>query len=118
MVRELALDPPRRDPGLVDPEQDLEKQQGLIDGIPPSVGLDPSKYQNFAVTDDAEAARALFFLLERTKHLTEPASSCCLAAAERQRGAFTTDDRIVIVLCGGNVSSAAQTVARAMNAAS
>ncbi|MDT7731056.1 MAG: hypothetical protein QOK45_1309 [Mycobacterium sp.] len=34
-------------------EQYIQKQQGLIDGIPPSVGLDPSKYQNFAVTDDA-----------------------------------------------------------------
>jgi len=34
-------------------EQDLQKQQGVIDGIPPSVGLDPNKYQNFALTDDA-----------------------------------------------------------------
>jgi hypothetical protein len=34
-------------------EQYIQKQQGLIDGIPPSVGLDPSKYQNFAITDDA-----------------------------------------------------------------
>jgi hypothetical protein len=34
-------------------EQYLQKQQGLIDGIPASVGLDPAKYQNFAVTDDA-----------------------------------------------------------------
>jgi len=38
-------------------EQDLQKQQGVIDGIPPSVGLDPNKYQNFALTDDA----VLFF---------------------------------------------------------
>ena len=38
-------------------EQDLQKQQGVIDGIPPSVGLNPSKYQNFALTDDA----VLFF---------------------------------------------------------
>jgi Protein of unknown function (DUF3298) len=38
-------------------QQDLQKQQGEIDGIPPSVGLDPSKYQNFALTDDA----VLFF---------------------------------------------------------
>ena len=29
-------------------EQYLQKQQGLIDGISPSVGLDPAKYQNFA----------------------------------------------------------------------
>ncbi|MDT5182064.1 MAG: hypothetical protein QOI29_222 [Mycobacterium sp.] len=34
-------------------EQYIQKQQGLIDGIPASVGLDPSKYQNFALTDDA-----------------------------------------------------------------
>ena len=34
-------------------EQYLEKQQGMIDGIPPSDGLDPSNYQNFALTDDA-----------------------------------------------------------------
>jgi uncharacterized protein DUF3298 len=34
-------------------EQYLQKQQGLIDGIPPSVGLDPAKYQNFALTDDS-----------------------------------------------------------------
>ncbi|MFL6085014.1 MAG: esterase [Mycobacterium sp.] len=34
-------------------EQYLQKQQGLIDGIPPSVGLDAAKYQNFALTDDS-----------------------------------------------------------------
>jgi hypothetical protein len=34
-------------------EQYLQKQQGMIDGIPPSVGLDPAKYQNFALTDDS-----------------------------------------------------------------
>lgn len=34
-------------------EQYLQKQQGLIDGIPSSDGLDPAKYQNFALTDDS-----------------------------------------------------------------
>jgi hypothetical protein len=34
-------------------EQYLQKQQGLIDGIPPSAGLDAAKYQNFALTDDS-----------------------------------------------------------------
>jgi Protein of unknown function (DUF3298) len=34
-------------------QQYIQKQQGLIDGIPASVGLDSSKYQNFALTDDA-----------------------------------------------------------------
>jgi hypothetical protein len=34
-------------------QQFLQKQQGMIDGVPPSVGLDPAKYQNFALTDDS-----------------------------------------------------------------
>ncbi|HEX4558223.1 MAG TPA: esterase [Mycobacterium sp.] len=34
-------------------QQYLQKQQGMIDGVPPSVGLDPAKYQNFALTDDS-----------------------------------------------------------------
>jgi hypothetical protein len=34
-------------------EQYLQKQQGLMDGVPPNVGLDPAKYQNFALTDDS-----------------------------------------------------------------
>jgi threonine dehydratase len=58
------------------------------------------------VVDDAAAARALFFLLERTKQLTEPASSCCLAGAESHKTKFTSKDQIVIILCGGNVSAA------------
>jgi len=57
------------------------------------------------VVEDAEAVQALFFLLERTKLLTEPASACCLAAAQKQKSTFTANDRIVIVLCGGNVSA-------------
>jgi hypothetical protein len=31
----------------------LQKQQGMIDTIPPSRGLDPANYNNFAITDDA-----------------------------------------------------------------
>jgi threonine dehydratase len=60
--------------------------------------------EEVVVVEDRAAAQALFFLLERTKHLTEPASSCCLAAAELQRDRLTAADRVVIVLCGGNVS--------------
>ena len=62
--------------------------------------------EEVVVVEDAEAVRSLFFLLERTKQLTEPAASCTLAAAERQRGLLTPNDRIVLVLCGGNVSAA------------
>ncbi|MGX9790668.1 esterase [Mycobacterium sp. MMS18-G62] len=31
----------------------LQKQQGMIDPIPPRDGLDPANYQNFALTDDS-----------------------------------------------------------------
>jgi threonine dehydratase len=62
--------------------------------------------EEVVVVDDAEAVRSLFFLLERTKQLTEPAAACTLAAAERQREQFKPSDRIVLVLCGGNVSAA------------
>ncbi len=31
----------------------LQKQQGMNDPVPPSEGLDPANYQNFALTDDA-----------------------------------------------------------------
>jgi hypothetical protein len=31
----------------------LQKEQPMIDSIPPGDGLDPSKYQNFALTDDS-----------------------------------------------------------------
>jgi threonine dehydratase len=58
------------------------------------------------VVDDVAAARALFLLLERTKHLAEPAAACCLAAAEEQRATLTPKDQVVLVLCGGNVSAA------------
>lgn len=33
-------------------QRDLERQTGLGEAIPPSAGLDPSHYQNFAITDD------------------------------------------------------------------
>lgn len=57
------------------------------------------------VVSDADTARALFYLLERTKYLVEPAASCCLVAAEQQKSQFTKDDQIVLLLCGGNVSA-------------
>lgn len=56
------------------------------------------------VVDDAVTLRALVFLLERAKLLTEPAASCCLAAAERHRDRFKPDEHIVLLLCGGNLS--------------
>jgi hypothetical protein len=32
---------------------ELQKQSGVEQAIPPSVGLDPAHYQNFAITDDS-----------------------------------------------------------------
>jgi threonine dehydratase len=60
--------------------------------------------ESVTVVSDAEAARALRFLLERAKVLTEPAASCTLAAADRLRYQFTPDSKVVLVLCGGNVA--------------
>ncbi len=58
------------------------------------------------VVSDAEAVAALFWLLERTKYVVEPAAACCLAAADRLRDRLTPDDHVVLLLCGGNVSGA------------
>ncbi|MBI3650052.1 MAG: threonine/serine dehydratase [Acidobacteria bacterium] len=58
--------------------------------------------EGVTVVDDEEAVRALRFLLERVKVLTEPAASCTLAAAERLRDNFSPDSHVVLILCGGN----------------
>lgn len=55
------------------------------------------------VVDDAEAIREMFFLLDRAKVLTEPATSCTLAAAERLRANFAPTSHVVLILCGGNI---------------
>ncbi|MGI8424586.1 MAG: threonine ammonia-lyase [Chloroflexota bacterium] len=61
--------------------------------------------ESVTVVSDASAVEALRFLLERTKVLAEPASSCTLAAAERLREHFTPESHVALVLCGGNVSA-------------
>lgn len=60
--------------------------------------------ESVTLVPDVEAARALRFLLERAKVLTEPAASCTLAAAERLRERFSPSSQVVLVLCGGNTS--------------
>jgi threonine dehydratase len=60
--------------------------------------------KSVTVVPDREAVRALSYLLERMKVLTEPASSCTLAAAERLREHFSPRHHVVLVLCGGNVA--------------
>lgn len=55
------------------------------------------------VVEDSEAVDELFYLLDRGKVLTEPASACTLAAAHRLREHFTPSSHVVLILCGGNV---------------
>jgi threonine dehydratase len=59
--------------------------------------------ESITVVTDAEALRALRFIVERLKILTEPAASCTLAAADRLRDKFSPEKHVVLVLCGGNM---------------
>jgi threonine dehydratase len=58
--------------------------------------------ESVTVVTDAEAVKALLFIAERLKVITEPAASCTLAAAEKLRDRFTPESNLVLVLCGGN----------------
>ena len=60
--------------------------------------------ESVTVVPDQEALRALRFILERLKILTEPAASCTLAAADRLADRFSPERHLVLVLCGGNIS--------------
>ena len=58
---------------------ELQKQQGLLDRIPPSVGLTRAKYQNFALTDDA-----VIFFFGQGEMLAEACGSCEAPSHERR----------------------------------
>lgn len=60
--------------------------------------------EKVTVVSDEDAAKALVFIAERLKVITEPAASCTLTAAERLKGEFTRNSKVVLILCGGNVS--------------
>jgi threonine dehydratase len=60
--------------------------------------------ERVTVVSDASAIEAQWFLLERVKVLTEPASSCTLAAADRLRGEFSSSSHVALILCGGNAA--------------
>jgi threonine dehydratase len=62
--------------------------------------------ESVTVVPDQEAVKALVFIAERLKVLTEPAASCTLAAAERLRDNFSPKSNVVLVFCGGNQSIA------------
>lgn len=55
------------------------------------------------VVEDAETVDELFYLLDRTKVLAEPASACTLAAANRLKENFGPSSNVVLILCGGNL---------------
>ena len=62
--------------------------------------------EEVVVVPDAEAVRAMTFLFERAKLVTEPAAACTLAAARALRGRLDPDGKLVLILCGGNLSVA------------
>jgi threonine dehydratase len=53
---------------------------------------------------DADTVAALFWLLERTKYLLEPAAACCLVAADQRKAQRRPGDHVVLLACGGNLS--------------
>jgi threonine dehydratase len=62
--------------------------------------------EGVTVISDSDAVRALFFIAERLKVITEPAASCTLAAAQKLSDKFDQNSKVVLILCGGNTSIA------------
>jgi threonine dehydratase len=60
--------------------------------------------EKVVVVSDHATVQALFWLLERTKHVVEPAAACCLAAADLDDSRRSPDDHVVLLMCGGNVA--------------
>jgi threonine dehydratase len=58
------------------------------------------------VVSDGATVEALFWLLERTKQLVEPAAACCLAAADRHCSRRAAGDQVALLACGGNIAAA------------
>ena len=83
----------------------IAKTLGAPEVSPRTLELAQRYIENVTVVSDAEAVRALRFLLERAKVLTEPAAACTLAAAEHLRERFDPHGHIVLLLCGGNIAA-------------
>lgn len=84
----------------------IAKTLGAPSVSPMTLQLTQLLLESVTVVSDAEAVRALQFILERLKVLSEPASSCNLAAAEKLKDKFGAQSNVVIILCGGNLSLA------------
>jgi threonine dehydratase len=71
-----------------------------------TLALAQEHLEDVLVVPDEEAVKALKFILERLKVLTEPAASCTLAAALWLRDQFNSNSNLVLIFCGGNLSLA------------
>ena len=71
-----------------------------------TLALAKKHLEEVIVVPDEEAVKALKFILERLKVLTEPAASCTLAAASRLKDQFNKNNNLVLIFCGGNLSVA------------
>jgi threonine dehydratase len=69
-----------------------------------TLALAQKNLEEVLVVPDEEAVKALKFILERLKILTEPAASCTLAAALRLKDQFNKNNNLVLIFCGGNLS--------------
>jgi threonine dehydratase len=69
-----------------------------------TLALAQEHLEEVLVVPDEEAVKALKFILERLKILTEPAASCTLAAALRLKDQFNSNNNLVLIFCGGNLS--------------
>lgn len=69
-----------------------------------TLALAQEHLEDVLVVPDEEAVKALKFILERLKVLTEPAASCTLAAALRLKDQFNNNNNLVLIFCGGNLS--------------
>jgi threonine dehydratase len=63
------------------------------------------RFEAVTVVPDVAAYRAMRFLMEREKVVTELAASCTMAALQRNAERFGAADHVVLVLCGGNTST-------------
>jgi threonine dehydratase len=62
-----------------------------------TLALAQEHLENVTVVSDDDAVKALQFILERLKVLTEPAAS-------RLKNQFNQDNNVVLIFCGGNLS--------------
>jgi threonine dehydratase len=98
MSRALAAGKPVPMPAITS----IAKTLGAPSASEETLALVQRYVESVTVVTDEEALAALWFLLERTKMLTEVAASCTLVAAERLKAQLGA--HVVLLLCGGNIA--------------